>query len=114
MNVESSTIARNVDSLLGIRAGPEIGVASTKAFTGQVLGGLLVAMKLGQLSKTFHREDLSYFDRHARMLPTSMERMLNDQNIKTKLWEAQQYFVGKNHAFSLEETPHIQLLWRGL
>jgi len=113
VNVESSTIARNVDSLLGIRAGPEIGVASTKAFTGQVLGGLLVAMKLGQLSKTFHREDLSYFDRHARMLPTSMERMLNDQNIKTKLWEAQQYFVGKNHAFFLGRNTSYPIALEG-
>ncbi|MED5272524.1 MAG: glutamine--fructose-6-phosphate transaminase (isomerizing) [Candidatus Thermoplasmatota archaeon] len=113
VNVESSTIARNVDTMIGIRAGPEIGVASTKAFTGQVLGGLLVAMKLGQDSKNFHREDLSYFDRHARMLPTSMERMLNDQNIKTKLWEAQQYFVDKNHAFFLGRNTSYPIALEG-
>ena len=113
VNVESSTIARNVDNIIGIRAGPEIGVASTKAFTGQVIGGLLVAMKLGQDSKNFHREDLSYFDRHARMLPTSMERMLNDQNIKTKLWEAQQLFVGKNHAFFLGRNTSYPIALEG-
>ncbi len=113
VNVESSTIARNVDHIIGIRAGPEIGVASTKAFTGQVLGGLLIAMKLGQDSKNFHREDLSYFDRHARMLPTSMERMLNDQNIKTKLWEAQQYFSGKNHAFFLGRNTSYPIALEG-
>jgi len=113
VNVESSTIARNVDTIIGIRAGPEIGVASTKAFTGQVIGGLLVAMKLGQDSKNFHREDLSYFDRHARMLPTSMERMLNDQNIKTKLWEAQQFFVGKNHAFFLGRNTSYPIALEG-
>ncbi len=113
VNVESSTMARTVNSVIGIRAGPEIGVASTKAFTGQVLGGLLVAMKLGQVSKNFHREDLSYFDRHARMLPTSMERMLNDQNIKTKLWEAQQFFEGKNHAFFLGRNTSYPIALEG-
>ncbi|MFP4189652.1 MAG: glutamine--fructose-6-phosphate transaminase (isomerizing) [Candidatus Woesearchaeota archaeon] len=47
INVVGSTISREVDSGIYIHAGPEIGVASTKAFTSQVEALLLLAMALG-------------------------------------------------------------------
>ena len=48
VNVTTSSIAREADAILDIAAGPEIGVASTKAFTGQLLSLLGVALKAGQ------------------------------------------------------------------
>ena len=113
VNVETSTLARSVDSLLGIRAGPEIGVASTKAFTGQVLGGLLVALRLGELNNRVHPEDLRYFNHEARLLPTAMERMLSSQNIKTGLWEAQQMFIDKENAFFLGRNTSYPIALEG-
>ncbi len=47
VNVPTSTIAREADTILTIEAGPEIGVASTKAFTGQMLALLALALKAG-------------------------------------------------------------------
>lgn len=47
VNVSTSSIAREADTLLTIEAGPEIGVASTKAFTGQMLALLALALKAG-------------------------------------------------------------------
>ena len=47
VNVTTSSIAREADAVLDIAAGPEIGVASTKAFTGQLLSLLGVALKAG-------------------------------------------------------------------
>ena len=47
VNVPTSSIAREADAILDIVAGPEIGVASTKAFTGQLLALLGIALKAG-------------------------------------------------------------------
>jgi glucosamine--fructose-6-phosphate aminotransferase (isomerizing) len=49
VNVVGSTIAREVDGGLYLRAGPEVGVASTKAFTSQVAALCLVTLKLARL-----------------------------------------------------------------
>jgi glucosamine--fructose-6-phosphate aminotransferase (isomerizing) len=48
INVVSSTIAREVDSGIYLHAGPEIGVASTKAFTCQIIALLLLALLIRQ------------------------------------------------------------------
>lgn len=48
VNVSTSSIAREADAILDIAAGPEIGVASTKAFTSQLLSLLGVALKAGR------------------------------------------------------------------
>ncbi|MFH1173271.1 MAG: glutamine--fructose-6-phosphate transaminase (isomerizing), partial [bacterium] len=48
VNAVGSTIAREVDSGIYIHAGPEIGVASTKAFTGQVMALILLALFIQQ------------------------------------------------------------------
>src|SRR5205823_3513614 len=48
-NVVGSTIAREADGGIYLRAGPEIGVASTKAFTSQVLTLTMLALHLGRL-----------------------------------------------------------------
>jgi glutamine---fructose-6-phosphate transaminase (isomerizing) len=49
VNVVGSTIARESDGGIYLHAGPEIGVASTKAFTSQVIALTLLALKLGRL-----------------------------------------------------------------
>jgi glucosamine--fructose-6-phosphate aminotransferase (isomerizing) len=49
VNVEGSTIAREVDGVIYTQAGPEIGVASTKAFTAQIAACYALAIYLGQL-----------------------------------------------------------------
>jgi glucosamine--fructose-6-phosphate aminotransferase (isomerizing) len=49
VNVVGSSIAREADGGIYIHAGPEIGVASTKAFTSQVIALLLFTLKLGRL-----------------------------------------------------------------
>ncbi len=48
VNVVGSTIAREADGGIYLRAGPEIGVASTKAFTSQIIALVLLALHLGR------------------------------------------------------------------
>ncbi len=49
INVVGSTIAREVDGGIYLHAGPEIGVASTKAFTSQIVAMALLTLKMGRL-----------------------------------------------------------------
>src|SRR5437667_11294029 len=49
VNVVGSTIAREVDGGMYLHAGPEIGVASTKAFTSQIAALALLTVKMGRL-----------------------------------------------------------------
>ena len=51
VNVVESTIARNADWVLPIHAGPEVGVASTKAFLGQLLVLFILSLKLAKVRK---------------------------------------------------------------
>lgn len=48
LNVPNSRIARSVDGFVGIHAGPEIGVASTKVYTGMLLSLLLLALRVAE------------------------------------------------------------------
>ena len=68
-NTRESTIARESDDVLYTHAGPEIGVASTKCFTAQVVALYLLALKLailrGRLSESETREHLAGSDSSA-------------------------------------------------
>ncbi len=54
VNVESSTIAREADIVIPIHAGPEIGVASTKAFTGQLVALAVLALSAARARGTLN------------------------------------------------------------
>jgi glutamine---fructose-6-phosphate transaminase (isomerizing) len=76
VNVVGSTIAREADGGIYIHAGPEIGVASTKAFTSQVIALLLFTLKLGRLrdlSILRGREIIQSMHR----LPAQIQEILN-------------------------------------
>ena len=57
VNVPGSSIARECDALLPTRAGPEIGVASTKAFTSQIVALYLFAIYFGRLRGTLPEDE---------------------------------------------------------
>ena len=57
VNVPGSSIARECGSLLATRAGPEIGVASTKAFTSQILALYLFAIHLGRVRRSLPEDE---------------------------------------------------------
>ena len=56
VNVQGSTISREANEVMYINAGPEIGVASTKAFTGQIISLYLLAIFLGKVKKELSDE----------------------------------------------------------
>ena len=79
-NVVGSTIARETDAGVYLHAGPEIGVASTKAFTAQVLVLTMIALKMAE-GRTLSNEELRENLRALEALPEKVEEVLklNDQ-----------------------------------
>lgn len=75
-NVVSSSIARATDSGTYIHVGPEIGVASTKAFTGQVTVLIMLALALGRLRGTISAEKLTEVCSSLMKLPELIEETL--------------------------------------
>ncbi|MEA3266337.1 MAG: glutamine--fructose-6-phosphate transaminase (isomerizing), partial [Candidatus Fermentibacteria bacterium] len=76
VNVVGSTIARETDSGVYIHAGPEIGVASTKAFTGQTMILSLIALAFGRAKGNLSREDGIELCRAVMEIPEKVETIL--------------------------------------
>jgi glucosamine--fructose-6-phosphate aminotransferase (isomerizing) len=75
-NVVGSTLGRESDGVLYTRAGPEIGVASTKAFTAQLTALYLLALHLGRVRGAMSVEDGKVWLDRFVTLPTHVERLL--------------------------------------
>jgi glucosamine--fructose-6-phosphate aminotransferase (isomerizing) len=79
VNVVGSSISRETDAGVYLRVGPEIGVASTKAFMGQVAVATMLALFIGRrrfLSAEYVRELLEAMDR----IPSHIERILEQSD----------------------------------
>ena len=84
VNVIESSIARDANFVLPIHCGPEIGVASTKAFLGQILILYILSLKLGHLKKDIKTEDYKEKIKELRNLPKLVEQtLLVDSEIQT-------------------------------
>jgi glucosamine--fructose-6-phosphate aminotransferase (isomerizing) len=76
-NVEESSIPRESDLTLLTRAGKEIGVASTKAFTSQLAVMLMLVYSIGREQKSIDKEMTNYIIKSLKKLPVKMEEFLN-------------------------------------
>src|SRR4051794_8002890 len=119
-NVLGSAIAREADDVLYTHAGPEIGVASTKAFTTQLAAFFLLAVRLGRLRGTL---DVPSARRHLeslRELPSLVEKTLkHEEEIKQAAYKfsasrdllflgrGPQYPVALEGALKLKEISYI-------
>jgi glucosamine--fructose-6-phosphate aminotransferase (isomerizing) len=75
-NVMGSSIARESDGVIYLHAGPEIGVASTKAFTAQLMALSLLTMHLGCIRWTISNELRQEMIEELRAIPDKMRSML--------------------------------------
>ncbi|PKA82722.1 glucosamine--fructose-6-phosphate aminotransferase (isomerizing) [Ulvibacter sp. MAR_2010_11] len=82
-NVVGSTISRETHSGTYTHAGPEIGVASTKAFTTQITVLTMIALKLAKIKGTISHSDYMLHLRELEMIPAKVQETLeSDDNIK--------------------------------
>ncbi len=80
VNVVESTIARNSDWVLPIHAGPEIGVASTKAFLGQMLVLYILCLKIAKKRKDIECSDYQLYLKNLKALPDALKKSLKVEN----------------------------------
>jgi glucosamine--fructose-6-phosphate aminotransferase (isomerizing) len=76
VNVVGSTIARETDAGIYLHAGPEIGVASTKAFTAQVMVLTLLAMRLAVQKKTISDSTFNHIAEQINALPQYISHVI--------------------------------------
>src|SRR5215469_10613993 len=76
-NVAGTTIAREADGVIYTLAGPEISIASTKAFTAQMAALFLFALYLGQVRESLPKERLAHYIRELLDLPSKVKGVLN-------------------------------------
>ncbi|MCD6583016.1 MAG: glutamine--fructose-6-phosphate transaminase (isomerizing) [Desulfuromusa sp.] len=119
-NVVDSSIARESDGVIYTHAGPEIGVASTKAFTTQLVALYLLALKLGRARGTLTSDDCREQVEALLALPRKLEETLElDEQIEQIAREfmnardflymgrGNQYPIALEGALKLKEISYI-------
>ncbi len=94
VNVVGSTMARESDGVLYTRCGPEISVASTKAFTGQLIALHLLALHMGRVHRILTVETVRWWLDQLRELPGHVEDVIKRD---TELLEVAKRFFRKEH-----------------
>src|SRR6266849_3664454 len=79
-NVQGSMITREADGTILTHAGPEIGVASTKAFTCQMVALYLLGLYLGNLRGTLSADEAKHHAQQLAELPVKLEHLLNESD----------------------------------
>ena len=97
VNVVGSTIAREADAVIYTHAGPEIGVASTKAYVAQLATLLLLAFYMAELRKKISAADLKELLREFKKIPERCAKVLKE--IKKFEFCAQKHYTRRNFLY---------------
>ena len=114
VNVVESSIARDSNFVLPIHCGPEIGVASTKAFLGQLMVLYLLALKIGNLDKTLSLDIYKDKINSIQKLPKLINETLSFDNkiqiISKTFNEAKgSMFLGRGFSFPIALEGALKL-----
>ena len=114
VNVIESSIARESEFVLPIHCGIEIGVASTKAFLGQILILYILALKIGLLRSDIEKNKLSEKLKDLKELPKLVEQtLLTDnkiQNVSTTFNDAKcSMFLGRGFSYPIALEGALKL-----
>ena len=115
VNVVGSSIAREADSVMYTWAGPEIAVATTKAYSAQLVAEYLLAIKFAQVRGTVTEEEVAELLRDLQRLPEQIEMLLNNkeriQHFANRYIAAKDvFFVGRgiDYAISMEGSLKLK------
>lgn len=102
VNVIGSSIAREADHVFYTMAGPEISVATTKAYSSQLIAGYVIAMQFGLVKGTLSEESFAGMAQELFALPDKIARILEDK-------ERLQWFAAK-----FSNAAHAFFIGRGI
>jgi glutamine---fructose-6-phosphate transaminase (isomerizing) len=114
VNVVESTIARNSDWVLPIHAGPEIGVASTKAFLGQMLVLYILCLKIAYVRKDLDKKSYQIKIKNLNKLPPLLKESLKTEDriqviAKDFLDAKGSMFLGRGFSFPIALEGALKL-----
>lgn len=115
VNVVASSIARESDDVLYTWAGPEIAVATTKAFSAQLAAVYLLAIHFGQARGTLKEEEIARLTLALEQLPTQVEQVLGQledlKSMAAKYADRENiFFIGRgvDYAISMEGSLKLK------
>ena len=108
-NVVGSTIARETGRGVYLHAGPEISVASTKAFTCQVAVLLMMALKIGR-GRRYSRDEGIRLAREIEMIPALVQKVVAQDARIAKIAES---YANEEHAFFIGRGPMYPVALEG-
>lgn len=115
VNVVGSSIAREADKVMYTWAGPEIAVATTKAYSCQLVAQYLLAIKFAQVRGQITQEEMKGYLREIEMLPNQIESLLGNkeriQKFANRYIAAKDvFFIGRgiDYAISLEGSLKLK------
>jgi glucosamine--fructose-6-phosphate aminotransferase (isomerizing) len=109
-NVPESAIIRQSKLRFLTRAGPEIGVASTKAFTTQLAGLFLLTLVMAKVRGHLSEAREQQFLHELRHLPAAMQKVLA---LEPQIAEMSKHFANKHHALFLGRGMHFPIAAEG-
>ncbi len=115
VNAIGSSIARDADSVVYTLAGPEIAVATTKAYSAQLIAHYMIALKFGMARGKITDKEFEAYLKDLRKLPEQIEMLLNNrekiQHFATRYAAAKDvFFIGRgiDYAISLEASLKLK------
>ena len=113
-NTQGATLARESDAVLYTHAGPEVAVASTKAFTAQITAGQLVALSLAWQHSSLSETELRSLGQELLKLPRQVETVLQQgkkvKELAQQLKDAKSVlFLGRNVGFPIAMEGALKL-----
>ena len=109
-NVGTSSMVRETNHSLLTLAGPEIGVASTKAFTTQLAALMLLVMKVGQVKHTISQDQVSQIVAELWHIP---KVILDTLQNNAEILRLSELFVEKQHCLFLGRGTHFPIALEG-
>ncbi len=114
VNVVGSSIAREADKVMYTWAGPEIAVATTKAYSAQLIAHYLLAMKFAQVRGTITDLEIQSMQKELLKLPQQIELLLNHkdniQRFANRYLAAQSvFFIGRGIDYSIAMEGSLKL-----
>lgn len=119
-NVVGSSIARESDNVFYTFAGPEIAVASTKAYTTQLVSIYMIALKIGRILNNISKSEYDEIIENLKLIPDKIQLMLKDtqiyksiaKNLKDKsncfyLGRGLDYYTAMESALKLKEISYV-------
>ena len=115
VNVVGSTIAREADKVFYTKAGPEISVATTKAYTAQLIAGYLIALRFARARKKLSAERYSSLIAELNALPDKVQEILGKKRSIQRFAASVSnkndvFFIGRgiDYAVSLEGSLKLK------